>query len=140
MLVRELQRNGRYHIHALVDTYLDFYWVQRLWERCGGGRQVNVKFVSAGEGCEYVTKYLVKPVGTPFPRGARRFSSSRGLSLMVAGAVAVGFSWRYVPWSPGRYFGWGTTVHDLERMSTVASRVARCAWSQQQLFPPGLPP
>ena len=41
----ELQKRGVYHLHVLVDRFIEFEWIKKAWVSLGSGSFVNIKFV-----------------------------------------------------------------------------------------------
>ncbi|MBA7552682.1 hypothetical protein ES705_45252 [subsurface metagenome] len=54
------RKNGRLHLHCLVDRYIPQRWLSSAWERLGGGRVVDIRFVDLHRVTGYLTKYLTK--------------------------------------------------------------------------------
>jgi hypothetical protein len=80
--VMELQRNGRPHLHVLVDRFIHQKWASRTWDAVGGGRIVDVRFVDVHRVRAYLAKYLSKPWHQmDIPARKRRCSASQDICL-----------------------------------------------------------
>jgi len=85
----EQHKSGFYHLHVLVDRWIDWYRVQVVWERCaqtatgGDGHcgHCNVKWLSRRNAVRYVVKYVTKASAT-LQRKQKRWTRSRGWSAM----------------------------------------------------------
>ena len=94
--VMEMQKNGRAHLHILIDDFLPQRWVSKKWARYGGGRIVDVRPVtSAGAAAGYVSKYLAKSLDGGLADRERRYGKSKNISLFEK-KESVG--WELVPW------------------------------------------
>ena len=84
--VREEQKNGAPHLHAIVSRYLPQKVVSRSWSDLGGGEVVDIRKVDRVEkAAHYVGKYLTKEAFTDLPDGIQRYNSSADLELNVRG-------------------------------------------------------
>lgn len=82
--VLELQKSGYAHLHILIDRYIPQAWIQEIWQRLGGGKYVNIKFVDIHRISAYLSKYLTKEIFlSQFKPGTRRFTTSRNIKLFV---------------------------------------------------------
>lgn len=80
----ELQKSGYAHLHVLVDRYIPQKWIKSAWQRVGGGKFVNIKFVDVHRVAAYLSKYLTKDLFlNQFKPGTRRFTTSRGINLFI---------------------------------------------------------
>ena len=80
--VVELHASGVPHLHVLVDSYFPQAWVSQAWQAVGGGQIVDIRAVEIRRVSAYLSKYITKEkMLDNFPKGVRRFSTSRGLSL-----------------------------------------------------------
>ena len=77
----EIQKNGRAHLHILVDRYMPQTWVSQAWQSVGGGRIVDIRVVDIHRVALYVSKYLTKNLLDELPPRARRYSCSRNIQL-----------------------------------------------------------
>ena len=76
--VLEFQKNGRPHLHVLVDAYLPKDWLLRSWQALGGG-YTDIRFVDIHRVSAYLSKYMTKDWLEDFPVNCRRITASRGL-------------------------------------------------------------
>lgn len=84
--VREEQKNGMPHIHALVSRYLPQSVVSAAWSELGGGEVVDIRQPDNIEkAAHYIGKYLTKDAMSGLPDGIRRYGSSSDLELDVRG-------------------------------------------------------
>jgi len=72
---------GRLHIHVLYDRFIPQRWLSGVWAFCGGGPVVDIRYKDEQRVTAYISKYLTKAVRFRFPRGRRRWTSSRGIRL-----------------------------------------------------------
>lgn len=80
--VMELQRNGRPHLHILVNKYLHQAWLSKTWDALGGGRIVDVRYVDIHRVRGYLAKYLNKAwESMAIPDRKRRYATSRDIRL-----------------------------------------------------------
>jgi len=87
----ELQKRGVYHLHVLVDRFIEFEWIKKAWVSLGGGSFVNIKFVDIHRVASYLSKYMTKDMLTI---EGRRYGTSKGLVLFVKSASQI--VWRFV--------------------------------------------
>lgn len=80
LIVPEVHKNGRVHLHGLFTHDLPKRWFKNNARECGMGYQVDSQEVySLGGVAAYVTKYLMKSVNEPqFAKGFRRVRTTRG--------------------------------------------------------------
>jgi len=84
--VREEQKNGNPHLHAIVSRYLPQEIVAAAWDELGGGEVVDIRKVDrVDKAAHYVGKYLTKDAMTGLPDGIRRYGSSADIELDVRG-------------------------------------------------------
>ena len=83
--VLEFHKNGKPHLHILIDRYVDIDWLKAAWIAVGGGQerrcQINIKFVDVHRVARYVSKYLSKELLLSAPKKSRRVTTSRGVHL-----------------------------------------------------------
>lgn len=81
--ITELQKRGVYHLHVLVDRFIEFEWIKKVWVSLGGGSFVNIKFVDIHRVASYLSKYMTKDM---LIMEGRRYGTSKGLALFVKSA------------------------------------------------------
>lgn len=91
--VVEEQRSGMAHLHCLIGVYIDQHWISDAWQRVGGGRIVDIRFVDVHRINAYLAKYLTKELMTSGSRGKKRVSTSRDIRLFKK-STARGWEWR----------------------------------------------
>ena len=79
--VLEFQKNGNAHLHLLLHDYVAQAWISEAWSQLGGGRVVDIRRVSMRRVSHYLSKYLTKDLILSAPKGARRVTTSRDLTL-----------------------------------------------------------
>jgi hypothetical protein len=72
---------GRLHLHVLYDRYIHQRWLSGVWAFCGGGPVVDIRYKDEQRVSRYLSKYLAKAVRYHFPKGRRRWTSSRDIRL-----------------------------------------------------------
>jgi hypothetical protein len=95
--VLEWQQNGTPHLHLLVDRWIEWKWLQNVWEALGGGHFVNIKFVDLHRVAAYLSKYLTKELLLSAPKGTRRITSSRHIQLLEKPPSSHEWSMKRVP-------------------------------------------
>jgi len=97
-IVPERHKDGRMHIHALWTANVKKKWLKDNARKRGLGYQAEVKHVSgSGSAASYVTKYLVKGLGTDVPKRTRRVIVSQGWPDIPDPVTATsGLQWEYV--------------------------------------------
>ena len=83
----EGDREGRPHLHLLVDRYLPQSELSELSARVGLGDIVDIRRVNARNAAKYLTSYLGKGALANLPKGLRRYGSSSDITLEVRGGV-----------------------------------------------------
>ena len=75
------RKNGRLHLHCLVDRYIPQAWISASWSALGGGRVVDIRWVDLHRVKHYLTKYLTKD----FYAGVdgRHYGSSQTVDLCL---------------------------------------------------------
>ena len=75
------RKNGRLHLHCLVDRYIPQAWISVSWMALGGGRVVDIRWVDLHRVKHYLTKYLMKD----FYEGVdgRHYGSSQMVDLCL---------------------------------------------------------
>lgn len=76
-LVREPHKDGTPHFHGLVDQYLPFEKLAKLWAASGGG-YADIRMVDTQRVAAYLSKYLSKD-GNPPPKGCRKYATGGGV-------------------------------------------------------------
>jgi hypothetical protein len=80
--VMEYHKSGVPHLHALINQYIPQKWISNAWSRLGGGRIVHIKQVAdISKMGYYLGKYLTKDAILSGPKGSRRYTTSRGITL-----------------------------------------------------------
>ena len=90
----EGDRNGRPHLHLLVDRYLPQHEVAALADRVGLGKVVDIRRVNARNAAKYLTSYLGKGALASLPKGLRRYGSSSDIDLEVRGGGGDSRDWK----------------------------------------------
>jgi len=80
--ILEFHRNGRPHLHILIDRFIEQAWLSTAWDAIGGGRIVDVRFVDLHRVSRYLAKYLTMDLLLSAPKGVRRVTCSRGIALL----------------------------------------------------------
>ena len=94
--VMELQKNGRAHLHILIDAFLPQRWVSAKWSRYGGGRIVDVRAISSAKAAAwYVSKYLSKGLDGGLADRERRYGKSKNIQLFEKKDTS---EWVLLPW------------------------------------------
>lgn len=85
--VVEPHKDGRPHLHSMVDAYLDKAWLNDASLAVGGG-STRIEAVKSLERVDrYLSKYLSKEMlSQPMPKGMRRVMTSRGVKLRLSRA------------------------------------------------------
>ncbi len=92
------------HLHVMIDRYIEFEWMKRVWEQAGGGSHVHAKgaksrpdgFVDVGRIAHYLSKYLTAELLTSAPKRSRRVTTSKAVTLNIRPATAKLYSWEMV--------------------------------------------
>lgn len=79
--VVEFSPVDRLHIHCLFDRFIPQRWLSAVWSSCGGGRVVDIRYRDTQRVGSYLAKYLAKALQFAYPRGRRRWTSSRDIRL-----------------------------------------------------------
>jgi hypothetical protein len=108
LIVPELHKDGRVHLHGLFSHAVSKRWYKDNARACGLGYQVDLQEIKRDGGvAAYITKYLTKSVLEPqFAKGFRRVRTTRG--------------WPKLPPMEARS---GLVFEALERGESVASAV-----------------
>jgi hypothetical protein len=56
--VLEFQENGAAHLHILLAEYIPQKWLSIAWQKVGGGRFVDIRFVDVHRVSAYLSSYL----------------------------------------------------------------------------------
>ncbi|MDP2735489.1 MAG: hypothetical protein Q8P12_04735 [bacterium] len=99
--VLEFQKNGRAHLHILVDRFIEEEWIRTRWQAVGGGQIVDIRLVDIHQIALYLAKYLTKDFFNTCPPGKRRVSVCRALILFPRRTPS---GWRWFPTSFWFYF------------------------------------
>lgn len=75
--VPERHKSGKVHTHMIITGGLKKKWWKDNARECGLGYQSEVKEVATLGVGGYVSKYLNKTLGDPWPKGTRRVNTSR---------------------------------------------------------------
>lgn len=81
-------KNGRPHLHILINCYIKQRSLSRLASRCGFGSVVDIRAVRDNGGFGYVFKYLSKGLGSKAllyalkARRGRRYGTSRNITAV----------------------------------------------------------
>jgi hypothetical protein len=83
--VLEFQKNGAAHLHILLADYIPQKWLSKAWQKVGGGRYVDIRFVDVHRVSAYLSSYLAGDKVTHtlelLPKRARIFTTSRSIVL-----------------------------------------------------------
>jgi len=83
--VIEFHKSGVAHLHLLVGKFIRHDWLSRKWQRNGGGKVVDIRYVDVHRVTAYLTPYLagekIEHTLSLLPRRARIFTTSRGIRL-----------------------------------------------------------
>jgi len=80
--VLEFHKNGKPHLHVLIDRFVEQAWLSAAWSAVGGGRIVDIRFVDLHRVSRYLAKYLTVDLFLSAPKGVRRVTCSRGIVLL----------------------------------------------------------
>ena len=81
--VYELQKSGLPHLHILISKYIPQKWLSLVWNRLGGGKIVDIRWVDIHRVKSYIAKYFGKDLyNIIIPPRKRRYGSSRDILLM----------------------------------------------------------
>lgn len=59
--IMEFQKNGRAHMHILLNNYIDINLIRKIWVRVGGGHIMDIQPAKTLEGLSrYLSDYVVK--------------------------------------------------------------------------------
>jgi len=94
--VLEFQKNGMPHLHCLISHYISQNWIKESWSNLGGGSHVDIRRVDIHRVSRYLSKYLTKEMLLAVPQGARRVTTSRGISLSPTKKSKEGWVWKIV--------------------------------------------
>lgn len=80
--VKEFQKNGKLHLHALITAFIPWNAIKYYWRLATNGTscivwiaEAQVQYTAA-----YIAKYISKDLTTaPFRKGERRYGMSKGL-------------------------------------------------------------
>lgn len=96
--VREFQRNGRVHLHAITTWGMEERWWKDSGRACGLGYIADLEAVRSPPGAgAYALKYLLKQVTQPFNKGTRRYNASRGWPPLPELQKADGWQFDPIP-------------------------------------------
>src|SRR5262249_38506980 len=83
--VLEFQQNGMAHLHILLAEYIPQKWLSIAWQKVGGGRYVDIRYVDVHRVSAYLSSYLTGDKVTHtlelLPKRARIFTTSRSIVL-----------------------------------------------------------
>lgn len=83
--VIEFHKSGVAHLHLLVGVYIQHEWLSGAWQRNGGGKIVDIRYVDIHRVTAYLTPYLagdkIAHTLSLLPSRARIFTTSRGIQL-----------------------------------------------------------
>jgi hypothetical protein len=79
--VLEFTKAGIPHLHILLDQYIPQRWISATWAGLGGGRIVHIKQVTIANVARYLSKYLTKELILSAPKGTRRITTARSITL-----------------------------------------------------------
>jgi hypothetical protein len=97
--VHEQHKDGRLHVHMVSSAQMLTRWYKDNCATSGFGFIADVRPVEdEAEAARYISKYLTKTLngGSPWPRGWRRISTSRGWPLLPESGQS-GYDFEYVP-------------------------------------------
>lgn len=100
--ILEFQKNGRAHLHVLIDRYIDDHWISEQWQAVGGGKVVDIRFVDIHRISAYLSKYLTKDLMLICPPRKRRITTCRAIRLFDPRLPG---GWRYYRTSFAFYEG-----------------------------------
>jgi len=107
--VLEFQKNGNAHLHVLVGRYIAHKWLSKAWQKVGGGRHVDIRFVDVHRVSAYLSPYLTgdKVLHTLelLPKRARIFTTARCIVL----------------WGKKKKSGWSLRRTNLETFFDAAA-------------------
>ncbi len=88
------RRTTHLHLHILLGRYVPQPWISDVWDRLGGGRIVDVRYVDVQNVSRYLAKYVTKD---SFPRSLLR--RLRQFTASVRTWVDLKTAWSWV-WDP----------------------------------------
>jgi hypothetical protein len=82
--VMELQKNGRPHLHILIDRFMPQAWIENRWRRFtrSGRTKPDVRYIDIHRVARYLSKYLTTDMLRSTPRWVRRVTCSRSIELL----------------------------------------------------------
>jgi len=115
IVVVQRQKSGVAHLHVLIGAYLPQDWLSAAWERVGGGKIVDIRWVDVHRVSAYLSKYLTDRALAELPSGTRRFSCSQGIVLWPS---KLGKS------------GWWLCVRSIDELREHAKQVYEERWEK----------
>jgi hypothetical protein len=100
--VMEFQHDTKLpHLHVLIDRYIEWKWALRVWEQAGGGSHVDIRagkrnangYVDCHRVAHYLSKYLTKELLMSAPKGSRRVTTSKAVTLNPKNIGAALYAW-----------------------------------------------
>jgi hypothetical protein len=95
------------HLHVLIDRYIEWAWCRKVWEQAGGGQHVDIRagrkdskgFIDLHRVAHYLSKYLTQELMMSAPKGSRRVTASKAVTLngKMSGAALYAWSMIYEP-------------------------------------------
>jgi len=82
LAVLEFQRNGRAHLHILIDRYIADDWIRQEWQAVGGGKIIDIRLVDVHRIAHYLSYYLTKEMMDSCPPRRRRITTSQDIRLL----------------------------------------------------------
>ncbi len=79
--ILEFQKNGRAHLHILIDRYIYDGWIREQWQAVGGGKVIDIRLVDMHRISAYLSKYLTKELMLICPPKKRRITTCRAIRL-----------------------------------------------------------
>jgi hypothetical protein len=80
------------HLHVLFGRYIPQNWLSRAWQKAGGGKIVDIRYVEIRRVSAYLTTYLanrkIERTLSLLPARARIFTTSRGIGLSKRSKVS----------------------------------------------------
>jgi len=89
------------HLHVLIDRYIEWEWCRKVWEQAGGGAHVDIRagkknakgFIDLHRVAHYLSKYLTKELMMSAPKGSRRVTTSKAVTLNAKVSGAALYAW-----------------------------------------------
>jgi len=162
--VWQRQSRGAWHLHLVLDRYIDINWLRPAAQSCGFGSFINLRFVKKFDGfrdmggpmkvAKYIARYVTRDERGPEDKGVRVVCfisrDARVASTRFGWAAGISQLWRYgraefynifghAP-SGGEYglcvrLGWELLTEEQQARLVETSQSVR-RWADPEHYPP----